>query len=158
MILPSINFRNFCNGINIIPKYSANLYILYILFLNIIDIMLIITFLLWDFINGVCKFNRKITGARFYNSESKANDSARDMVGHGSHTASTAAGNKVEASFYGLVQAEARGGVPSARISVYSACSEQGCSSTHILAAFDDAVADGVDIITISKNKVSQLN
>ena len=80
------------------------------------------------------------------------------MVGHGSHTASTAAGNKVEASFYGLVQAEARGGVPSARISVYSACSEQGCSSTHILAAFDDAVADGVDIITISKNKVSQLN
>ncbi|CBI16046.3 unnamed protein product, partial [Vitis vinifera] len=33
------------------------------------------------------------------------------MVGHGSHTASTAAGNKVEASFYGLVQAEARGGV-----------------------------------------------
>ncbi|KAK9176141.1 hypothetical protein WN944_028154 [Citrus x changshan-huyou] len=76
---------------------------------------------------------------------------ARDEEGHGSHTASTAAGNKVEGvSFFGLGQGTARGGVPSARISAYKVCSEFGCSDANILAAFDDAIADGVDIITIS--------
>lgn len=78
-------------------------------------------------------------------------DTARDEEGHGSHTASTAAGNKVEGvSFFGLGQGTARGGVPSARISAYKVCSEFGCSDANILAAFDDAIADGVDIITIS--------
>jgi hypothetical protein len=44
----------------------------------------------------------------------------------------------------------ARGGVPSARIAVYKICWFGGCSDADILAAFDDAIADGVDIITLS--------
>lgn len=78
--------------------------------------------------------------------------SARDENGHGSHTASTAAGNIVKnVSFYGLAEGTARGGVPSARIAVYKVCEpDGGCDTTNILAAFDDAIADGVDIITIS--------
>lgn len=72
-------------------------------------------------------------------------------MGHGSHTASTAAGNHAkDVSFYGLAEGTARGGVPSARIAAYKVCEPDGCFSHSILAAFDDAIADGVDIITIS--------
>ncbi|XP_061998862.1 subtilisin-like protease SBT4.3 [Rosa rugosa] len=102
---------------------------------------------------GTCKggqnftCNNKLIGARFYSSS----DSAKDVIGHGTHTASTAAGNLVkDVSFYGLAQGTARGGVPSARVAAYSVCSADGCKSYDILAAFDDAIADGVDIITVS--------
>ncbi|EXC10740.1 hypothetical protein L484_025324 [Morus notabilis] len=75
----------------------------------------------------------------------------RDDVGHGTHTASTAVGNHVkDASFYGLAKGTARGGVPSARIAAYKVCDVAGCNSDAPLAAFDDAIDDGVDIITIS--------
>ncbi|KAM4071612.1 hypothetical protein ACB094_11G074100 [Castanea mollissima] len=90
--------------------------------------------------------NNKLIGARAYGSAS-----ARDEEGHGTHTASTAAGNKVpNVNFYGLANGIARGGVPSARIAAYKVCSEDGCYDQDILAAFDDAIADGVDLITIS--------
>ncbi|KAI5321863.1 hypothetical protein L3X38_030935 [Prunus dulcis] len=91
--------------------------------------------------------NNKVIGARYYLTES-----ARDEWGHGTHTASTAAGNAVkDVSFYGLAQGTARGGVPAARIAVYKVCSrEKSCSAHNTLGAFDDAIADGVDIITIS--------
>lgn len=97
-------------------------------------------------------FDRKLIGARFYTSAVLTPDSAIDTVGHGTHTASTAAGNSVkDASFYGIAQGTARGGVPSARIAAYKVCYEHsGCKDADILAAFDDAIADGVDIITIS--------
>ncbi|PRQ55326.1 putative cucumisin [Rosa chinensis] len=43
--------------------------------------------------------------------------SARDETGHGTHTASSAAGNAVkDVSFYGIAQGIARGEVPSARV------------------------------------------
>ncbi|GMJ00869.1 hypothetical protein like AT5G59100 [Hibiscus trionum] len=90
--------------------------------------------------------NNKLIGARVYTT-----DSARDTVGHGSHTASTAAGNHIQnASFYGLAEGTARGGVPSARIAAYKVCSAEGCTSETILAGFDDAIADGVDLLTVS--------
>ena len=92
----------------------------------------------------------KIIGARFYTLDIHSN-SARDEEGHGSHTASIAAGNKVPgANFYGLANGNARGGVPSARIATYRICGPGGCTDDSILGAFDDAIADGVDIITIS--------
>lgn len=50
----------------------------------------------------------------------------------------------------GLGLGTARGGVPSARIAVYKICWSDGCSDADILAAFDDAIADGVDIISLS--------
>ncbi|KAE8733379.1 Subtilisin-like serine endopeptidase family protein, putative isoform 2 [Hibiscus syriacus] len=84
----------------------------------------------------------KLIGARVYIS-----DSARDTKG----TASTAAGNMVaNTSFYGLVEGTARGGVPSARIAAYKVCGDSGCSAAYILAAFYDAIADGVDLLTVS--------
>jgi len=97
----------------------------------------------------------KIIGAQYYCSSGVFDEydvkSLRDSDGHGTHTASTAAGNLVsEASLLGYGLGTARGGVPSARIVVYKICWFSGCSDADILAAFDDAIADGVDIITLS--------
>ncbi|XLT08748.1 hypothetical protein HN51_054541 [Arachis hypogaea] len=88
--------------------------------------------------NFICK--KKIIGARHY---LKGQPSARDIVGHGTHTASIAAGNKVVGeSFYGIAEGVARGGIPSARIAAYSMCSKRECRADVILVAFDDAIAD----------------
>ena len=54
------------------------------------------------------------------------------------------------ASLMGFGLGTARGGVPSARIAVYKICWSDGCDDADILAAFDDAIADGVDIISYS--------
>ncbi|KAG7542849.1 Peptidase S8 propeptide/proteinase inhibitor I9 [Arabidopsis thaliana x Arabidopsis arenosa] len=90
--------------------------------------------------------NRKVIGARHY-----VQDSARDKEPHGSHTASTAAGNKVKGvSVNGVAKGTARGAVPLGRIAIYRVCEPAGCNADGMLAAFDDAIADGVDVITIS--------
>ncbi|CAI0412169.1 unnamed protein product [Linum tenue] len=99
--------------------------------------------------------NNKIIGARYYNAEGDYGPddipSPRDSEGHGSHTASTAAGNLVtSANLYGIANGTARGGVPAARIAIYKICWSFGCSNADILKAFDDACADGVDIISLS--------
>ncbi|WCJ26144.1 Subtilisin-like protease [Euphorbia peplus] len=99
--------------------------------------------------------NNKIIGARYYNSENFYDvtdfKSPRDSEGHGTHTASTAAGAEVQgASYLGLAQGTARGAVPFGRVAVYKVCWSFGCSSADILAAFDDAIADGVDILSVS--------
>ncbi|KAJ4830475.1 hypothetical protein Tsubulata_003408 [Turnera subulata] len=106
-----------------------------------------------DDLNFTC--NNKIIGARFYRSSgvfgSSDVRSPRDTNGHGTHVASIVAGGLVrDASFYGLADGTARGGVPSARIAAYKVCWSSSCASSDILAAFDDAVADGVDIISVS--------
>ncbi|KAJ4826339.1 hypothetical protein Tsubulata_049923 [Turnera subulata] len=75
----------------------------------------------------------------------------KDTNGHGTHVASTAAGGLVrDVSFQGFARGTARGGVPSARIASYKVCWRDGCWPSDILAAFDDAIADGVDIISVS--------
>jgi len=73
------------------------------------------------------------------------------VEGHGTHTTSIAAGRSVEdVSFYGLAQGTARGGAPSSRIAVYKVCDVSLCVISNLLAAFDDGIADGVDLFTIS--------
>ncbi|KDP36888.1 hypothetical protein JCGZ_08179 [Jatropha curcas] len=99
--------------------------------------------------------NKKIIGARFYDSpeddEDEIYQTPRDAIGHGTHVAATAAGAVVSnASYYGLAEGTAKGGSPMSRIAVYRVCSENGCYGSNILAAFDDAIADGVDVLSIS--------
>ncbi|KAK1425831.1 hypothetical protein QVD17_21192 [Tagetes erecta] len=95
--------------------------------------------------------NKKIIGARSYSVENKEL-SARDTNGHGTHVASILAGNEVrDANFYGIANGIARGGVPSARLAIYKVC-DPDCPDTNILSGFDHAIADGVDIISISIN------
>ncbi|CAD5181667.1 unnamed protein product [Musa acuminata subsp. malaccensis] len=102
--------------------------------------------------------NRKIIGARYYNKDARPSevardyDSPRDANGHGTHTASTAAGSLVsDANFHGLGSGTARGGAPRARLAIYKVCWGSGrCGKADVLQAIDDAVGDGVDILSLS--------
>ncbi|XP_047951983.1 subtilisin-like protease SBT3 [Salvia hispanica] len=101
--------------------------------------------------------NNKIIGARYFNQGWKVSgtfevpDTARDDDGHGSHVSSIAAGNFVEeASFFGYATGTARGMAPRARLAVYKALWGGSSVSSDVLAAMDQAVADGVDILSIS--------
>ncbi|RYR56655.1 hypothetical protein Ahy_A05g022334 isoform B [Arachis hypogaea] len=103
--------------------------------------------------------NKKIIGARKYIDDGGSSSSARDNVGHGSHIASIAAGNKVkDASFYGIAKGIAKGAVPSSRLAVYQVCVTERCVEADILKAFDDAIADGVDLITISLGRQEEVD
>ncbi|KAK9280372.1 hypothetical protein L1049_014061 [Liquidambar formosana] len=107
--------------------------------------------------------NRKIIGARFYykgfeaeNGPLKSSNrtffrSARDSDGHGTHTASTIAGSVVaNVSLFGMATGTARGGAPNARLAIYKACWFDLCNDADILSAMDDAIHDGVDILSLS--------
>lgn len=111
--------------------------------------------------------NKKIIGARWfvdgflaeYGQPLNASGdieflSPRDANGHGSHTASTAAGSFVHnVSYKGIGYGTARGGAPRAHLAIYKVCwNVQGgqCSAADILKAFDEAVHDGVDILSLS--------
>jgi subtilisin family serine protease len=102
--------------------------------------------------------NRKIIGARSYDRgisvESLKSDynSPRDINGHGTHVASTIAGVEVRGvSVGGLATGMARGGAPRARLGIYKVCWEgDGCPDAAVLAAIDDAIHDGVDVLSLS--------
>ncbi|XP_008788427.2 subtilisin-like protease SBT1.6 [Phoenix dactylifera] len=106
--------------------------------------------------------NRKLIGARSFSKGYDSNGGAgmngtiefrspRDADGHGTHTASTAAGRHAfRASMAGYAAGIAKGVAPKARIAAYKVCWKgAGCFDSDILAGFDRAVADGVDIISI---------
>lgn len=109
--------------------------------------------------------NNKVIGARYFGEGIKASstppvegefDSPRDFGGHGSHTASTAAGNHgVEASIDGTPVGKISGMAPAARLSIYKACWEtidpDACATTvDLVAAIEQATTDGVDVINYS--------
>ena len=78
-------------------------------------------------------------------------NSARDYDGHGTHTASTAAGNaKVKASIFGIDRGTVSGIAPRASIIAYSALGAGGGYGSDLAAAIDQAVTDGVDVINYS--------
>ncbi len=110
--------------------------------------------------------NQKLIAAQFFNAGFGGNagikaafpyefNSARDADGHGSHTASTSGGNAdVAATGSAAVFGSISGIAPRARIAAYKVCwgngGEGGCSGVDSVAAIDQAVADGVDVINFS--------
>ncbi|XP_075497030.1 subtilisin-like protease SBT1.3 [Primulina tabacum] len=105
--------------------------------------------------------NKKIVGAGvFYKGYEAASGrinyqkeykSARDQDGHGTHTAATVAGAPVRgANLFDYAYGTARGMAPGARIAAYKVCWTGGCFSSDILSAVDQAVADGVNVLSIS--------
>lgn len=111
-----------------------------------------------DFNSSLC--NKKIIGSRFYHRGLLANNpkaikvsmySARDTVGHGTHTSSTAAGNWVrDASYFGYAPGTAIGMAPKCRIAMYKAVWRLGVYASDVIAAIDQAIEDGVDILSLS--------
>jgi uncharacterized repeat protein (TIGR01451 family) len=78
-------------------------------------------------------------------------DSARDDNGHGSHTMTTAAGNGgVMATLLGVPRGKVSGIAPRAHVIAYRVCAEEGCYNSDSLAAVEQAVLDGVDVINFS--------
>jgi subtilisin family serine protease len=86
------------------------------------------------------------------------NTKGRDNDGHGSHVAAIAAGNPVNVTLNGNVQAQLSGVAPRANLIVYRVCyvgdppgaDTSGCMGSAILSAIDQAVQDGVDVINYS--------
>lgn len=78
-------------------------------------------------------------------------DSARDDNGHGTHTASTAAGNAgVAASIFGVPRGIVSGIAPRAHVIMYRVCANEGCYQSDSVAAVEQAILDGVDSINFS--------
>ena len=110
--------------------------------------------------------NQKLVGAQYFNQGWGGNagidaqlpweyNSPRDFGGHGTHTASTAGGNaNIAATGPAAVFGSISGMAPRARIAAYKVCWETGtggsCASSDSVAAIDQAVADGVDVINFS--------
>ncbi|XP_015084725.1 subtilisin-like protease SBT1.7 [Solanum pennellii] len=98
--------------------------------------------------NFTTKCNNKLIGARTF---PKENGSPIDDDGHGTHTASIAAGGFVKgANVYGNANGTAVGVAPLAHLAIYKVCDSFGCSDSGILAAMDVAIDDGVDILSLS--------
>jgi subtilisin family serine protease len=78
-------------------------------------------------------------------------DSARDDNGHGTHTATTAAGNNgVAASIFGVPRGAVSGIAPRAHVIAYRVCGDQGCYQSDSVAAVEQAILDDVDSINFS--------
>ena len=118
--------------------------------------------------NSLC--NQKLIGARYYNAGQGGDaaidrdkpwefNSPRDYNGHGTHTSSTSGGNHgvpVTGMAGGLAPNGISGIAPRARISMYKALwstesgDTAGGTTSDLVAAIDQAVADGVDVINYS--------
>ncbi|MFC3493256.1 S8 family serine peptidase [Glycomyces rhizosphaerae] len=97
--------------------------------------------------------NNKLIGARYFDTWGYAEDgfaSPRDQDGHGTHTATTAAGNyrtsvKIDGEKVGTMS----GMAPAARVAAYKVC-WGGCPGADLVAGIEAAVNDGVDVINFS--------
>uniref|UniRef100_A0A803KR04 Uncharacterized protein n=2 Tax=Chenopodium quinoa TaxID=63459 RepID=A0A803KR04_CHEQI len=104
--------------------------------------------------------NKKLIGARSFYKGYEAIygtlteiKSARDLSGHGTHCASTAAGSAVaNAGYYRYAVGKARGVATKARIAAYKVlwARGSGASLADILAAMDQAIEDGVHVLSMS--------
>ncbi|KAJ0240939.1 Subtilisin-like protease [Hirschfeldia incana] len=115
-----------------------------------------------DFNSSHC--NKKLIGAKYFidafladnesfnKTESLDFISPRDYDGHGTHVATIAGGSFLPGiSYKGLAGGTVRGGAPRARIAMYKVCwDDSGCYSADVLKAMDEAIHDGVDVLSLS--------
>ncbi|MET1020608.1 MAG: S8 family serine peptidase [Arthrobacter sp.] len=119
-----------------------------------------------DFDGTAC--NSKVLSARYFGEDFAATVppeawgpgeqlSPVDAASHGTHTASTAAGNaNVEAMVDGRSFGQTSGIAPAAKLSIYKVCWEDndpntgGCYSSASIDAINQAIMDGVDVLNYS--------
>ena len=101
--------------------------------------------------------NKLIGGAHFtddydlFQGDDPLAGTARDGEGHGTHTASTSAGNPVdEAPVQGIDRGPIAGLAPGAWVMEYKVCGPQGCFDSDTTRAVQQAILDGVDVINYS--------
>ncbi len=113
----------------------------------------------WNAADAAFTCNRKLVGAReFLDTYEAATglrdtefDSARDDDGHGTHTSTTAAGNAdVRATVLGADRGVISGIAPDAQVIAYKAVGSAGGYASDLVAAIDQSVSDGVDVINFS--------
>jgi hypothetical protein len=76
---------------------------------------------------------------------------ARDGEGHGTHTASTTAGDVVQhAPLLGVDRGPLHGMAPGAWVMEYKVCGPDGCVSSDSVRAVQQAIVDGVNVINYS--------
>jgi len=91
------------------------------------------------------------TGADEYCDSVTGKCSARDADGHGTHTASTSAGSGVSSVvLLGTQRGPISGIAPGASIIAYHVCLANGCFGSDSIAAVQQAILDGVDVINFS--------
>lgn len=98
--------------------------------------------------------NDKLVGAFTYVADDPVETSSpEDSEGHGSHTASTVAGNIVKVEYQG-VTTTISGVAPHAQIISFDVCVPEepngACYGDATVAAVDDAIANGVDVLNYS--------
>lgn len=109
------------------------------------------------FNSSIC--NAKLIGARYYNKGLTSRNpninismnSARDTRGHGTYTSSIVAGNYVNgAKYFSYGYGVAKGVAPRARLAIYKVSWDEGMYASDALAAMNQAISDGVDVISMS--------
>jgi hypothetical protein len=94
--------------------------------------------------------NHGSDGQEFCNDASRT-CSPRDPEGHGTHTTTTAAGDCVaSAVLYGVQRGPVCGIAPGAHVIMYRVCLAAGCFSSDSVAAVQQAIRDGVNVINFS--------
>jgi subtilisin family serine protease len=104
--------------------------------------------------NYIC--NDKLIGVYGYTEGDEA-FTGEDGHAHGSHTASTAAGNYLELDYNGI-PVTISGMAPHANIIAYDVCDPDGCANAYSTEAVQQAVIDGVDVINYSIGPNSAVN
>ncbi len=118
---------------------------------------------------GLCgdpevKCNDKLAGIYDFVEDDPATDvveentKGKDNSGHGSHVAGTAVGNVLTVTLNGSVSTSLSGVAPHANVVAYRVCfigdppdpESGGCMASAILAAIEQAIDDGVDVINYS--------
>ncbi|PIA56501.1 hypothetical protein AQUCO_00700681v1 [Aquilegia coerulea] len=107
-----------------------------------------------DMIIGARSFSKGMKQQGLNISTTDDYDSPRDFLGHGTHTSSTAAGSRVEdANYFGYAKGTVVGVAPLARLAMYKVYFLNGtdaAAATDILAGMDQAIEDGVDLMSLS--------